>query len=423
MTAAQRESEEVPSGRPARRMLVAMVGLDAATEAIVEAACARSEAVRPKRKHDESSSEVIAGAMNFELRSFPDMQSVRATLEANAWSAAILVTDGEVLRKRRSFPADVFVLALVGPSAPTAIEADDYLRRPFDTAELAARVGAAARSLAAEHRATVRGVLRDTIDQQRSGEVVISLGAESARIHVDRGRVAWIHRAPQPAPIRALLGAWGIELDEASWRDVIEESRASRKHFGDVLVDWGMVERQRLRAALRQHLITELGALLASPIATANFVAETRVLGSSLTFDEQELPPLCEVRRIETRTDIPATAPIPPPPSSRTSIADWFASVARIPDAVGCALMSARTGEVMHRRGELEEAAIWSLVGGFAALEDEGAELVATSSRATYLIRSGRPLTDAVLVVRFDPGAVSAAMARLRVAQILDARS
>ncbi len=405
---------------PTVATLVATIGLDPATEALVGAS-ASADALGPPRS--SRGEQAVSGwrTPGIEVRSFPDLDAAREALEQSPRRSVVLVTDGASLRKRRSFPADVYVLALLGPSAPADTDADDVLRRPFEPGELGARIAAAARHLEAAKRATVQSVLREAIDRVASGEVIVSLGAESARIHIDHGRVVWIHRTPLPTSIRTLLAGWGVELDDASWRDVLEESRATRRHFGDVLVEWGMVSREHLRSALRQHLCVELGALLASPIATATFVQEFRPFTSSLSFEEHEVM-VSPQRRIQTRTDLPAIVSIPPP-ASATNVSDWFERTAAIPLLVGCALLDARTGEVLQRRGNLDERAAWSLVAAFAALGDDAGEVVATTKSATYLVRSGKPFTNAVLAVGFDASSVSAAMARLLVAKTIEAHT
>lgn len=420
MSPAHGESSRAPAS-PERPTLVATIGLDEATSALVVAAAIRADSFAPPRSV-RGESTTGWRTPELEVRGFADLDAARDALDRMPRQRVILVTDGGVLRKRRSFPADVYVLALVGPSAPTDIEADDVLRRPFEQGELGARLVAAARQLDASRRATVRAVLREAIDARASGEVIVSLGAEAARVHLDQGRFVWLHRTPQPTSIRTLIAAWGLEVDDATWRDVLEESRVSRRHFCDVLVEWGMVDREKLRSALQHHLRVELGALLASPVATANFVLENRSFTSTLAFDEHEVMTAAAQRRIETHPELPAFKSLPPPPSAPRAH-DWFERMAAIPDLVGCALMDARTGAVVERQGSFDEREAWSLVAAFAALGDDAAEVVATSRSATYLVRSGNPFTNAVLAARFDARAVSPAMARLLVAKTIEAAS
>lgn len=398
-------------------VLVATVGLDEATNQLVMTAAARVDGRRTSRLEPPASSGFFQ-TVEIEVEAFRDMNAARTAFERQSTRSVVLVTDGSVLRRRRSFPVDVFVIAVLGPDPNgEEIDADDYLRKPFEASDLTARLLAAVRHLASERRGTVRAVLREAVEAHRSGEVIVSLGAESARIHLDHGRIAWVHRTPQPTSIRALLAAWGAEVDEAAWRDVLEESRGSRRHFGDVLVEWGMIGRDQLRSALRQHLVVELGALVANPIATANFVQENRPFTSSLAFDEVEVMPH-ERRRIETRPEMRAIRASEFPPPSVQRALTWFERTSSIPDVLGCALVDPRTGEVVQRRGELDDRAVWSLVASFSALEDDGAEVVATSNRAAYLVRSAKPHASSVLAVRFDAKQLSPAMARLLVTKV-----
>jgi hypothetical protein len=407
-------------------VLVAVVGLDANTRALVAAAIARDDAPPSLRapRTEPPAGTGGAAAPSLELVQFDDIESARAELERQPTSDVILVAEGSALRKRRSFPTHVHVLALVGPdlAAIAALAADDLLRRPFSAAELAIRLAAAARRLMSEQRTTMRGVLGRAMRAGQSGEVIVSFGADSARVHVDHGRVAWVHRASQPVSIRSLLRALGVDVDEATCRDVFEESRASRRHFADVLVEWGLIDADRMRTALHRYIAAQIGELLAEPSLSATFVQETRAFASAFAFDEQEILAPRRVSRIETLPELPQVrAPSVRPASGVPHQASaWFARASCIEEVLASVLVDPRSGEMIERSGMFEESGdriVWSLIASFVALGDDGGELLANAHGTTYLARAA-PRGGGILVIRFESSRLSPAMARLLLARI-----
>lgn len=419
------ESERVlRATRPEETVLVAMVGLDPNTRVLVASASAREDAP-PSLRAPRGAGAVEAAMPSLELAHFVNLEGARAELERRPTTDVILVAEASALRKRRSFPAHVHVIALVGPD-PTAmvdLSADDFLRRPFSADELAIRLASAARRLTNEQRTTMRGVLGRALRTGQSGEVIVGLGGDSARIHVDHGRVAWVHRASQPVSIRSLMASLGGEIDDATCRDVIEESRTSRRHFADVLVEWGLVDADAMRAALHRYIAVHVGQLLADPSASATFVQESRAFASAFAFEEREILASRPAPRIETMPEMTAVrmpSGIPAAPGAPHPAAAWFARAACIEDVLGAVLVDARSGETIERSGtseESEDRIAWSLIASFVALADDGGELLATARGVMYLAR-GAPRGGCVLVIRFDASRLSPAMARLLLARI-----
>lgn len=422
------ESERVLRAQRVEGMvLVAMVGLDANTRALVEAASAMDHAPSSLRAARTGPPGVPGGGMtpNLEAVHFVDLEGARTEIERHPTIDVILVAEGAALRKRRSFPTHVHVVALVGPdvAAMADLAADDFLRRPFSTAELAIRLAAAARRLASEQRTTMRGVLGRAMRTGQSGEVIVSVGADSARVHVDHGRVAWVHRASQPVSIRSLLRGLGVEVDEAACRDVLEESRASRRHFADVLVEWGLVDADRMRRALHRYIAVQIGELLAEPAASATFVQESRAFASAFAFEEAEILAAPRPARIETLPEIQQVrvpSVRPPAPGGSHAASDWFGRASCIEDVLGCFLVDPRSGEMIDRSGtssEADDRIAWSLIASFVALADDGGELLASAHGTTYLARAA-PRGGGILVIRFESSRLSPAMARLLLARI-----
>ncbi|MFO0619674.1 MAG: hypothetical protein U0414_44230 [Polyangiaceae bacterium] len=422
------ESGSVPVAQSAKAsVLVAMVGLDANTRTLVAAAAGNDRGPPTLRAPRSEPPGLARGASHgdLELVHFPDLESFRAALDRYPTRDAVLIAEASVLRKRRWFPPHVHVIGLVGPDlgAVSDLAADDFLRRPFDVAELAVRLSAAARRLATDQRTTTRGVLGGAMRTGQSGEVIVSWDSDSARVHLDHGRVAWVHRASRPVSIRSLLGDLGLEVDDATCRDVIEESRASRRHFADVVVEWGLVDAERMRGALHGYIVTQIGELLGQVGATATFVKEKRAFASAFAFEEHEVLGARRGRRIETRPEMPRVRPAsvrPLPAAAPHAASAWFARASCIEDVLGCILVDPQSGETIERSGTSEEAddrIVWSLIASFVALGDDGGELLATARGATYLARAA-PGATGIFVIRFDASRLSPAMARLLLARV-----
>lgn len=355
----------------------------------------------------------------FDATSAPDLASARTMLDATDATPTILVTESSLLRKRLAFPSHVHVMAIAGPdrNAERDAGADDVVRRPLHLEDIRIRLRLAARSLTRRSQ-TPRDVLRDAMRSGRSGEVVVSSGESSARVHVEEGRIAWVHRAGHAVSVRALVARCGVDLDDAAARDVVEESRASRKYFGDILIEWEIVDRIAFERALKQVLEEELVALLAWDDATATFVSNQRPPSSSIAFTEAELrfpdPPSV---RIATQPDMPAVRIADA--ADPAAVQAWLTRMSAIPNIASCILLDERHGIVLGSSGFVEATmnVAWELAGAFSALGPESEELLASTKSFAYLVRSARPTIPAIAIVGFEVSLLSPAMARILVSK------
>jgi hypothetical protein len=400
------EPDYVPDARPSSQgaavesVSVALVGLETSTEALVASA--------------------LAGDPRFSVQSYGALPAARDAIEKAAPHATILVSESLELRKRRSFPPSVYVIALAGPDRSVRVdaEADEVIRRPISAEDLKLRLRLAARHLVSEQRLTIYGVLRDALRDAKSGEVTVSNGEEFARIHVDDGRLAWIHRSHHPVSVRALVEECGAAIDDDALRDLLEESRSSRRHFGDVLVDWGIVDKQRLRDSLKRKIRQDLEVILSWANAPATFVPGRSSLSSELAFEEIELPlSTPQPGRIETLPGFPAVRVTEP--VDEGAINRWVDRIRAIEHVIGCAILDAKRGVVLAGRDMDERLTTiaWELAGGFAALGEDGDEILATTKRTTFLVRPAPLPTRGIAVVCFDSTRLSPAMARIVVSK------
>lgn len=378
-------------------MVVMPVGLDAATETFLLRALGRDDGYR--------------------IDSQPDLVSARRVLDAGG-RATIVVIEAAQLHKRIAFPPFVHLIALAGPdrSELRALGADDVVRRPLHGDDLRMRIKLAARALARDYQVSPGDLLRDVLAEGRSGEIIVSAQDDVGRIHLEPGKIAWAHRPRHPVSIRSLFAPAGLEINDETARDLVEESRVTRRHFADVVVDWGLAPRDAVRDCLRAHVTRELAAIFAWDGATPTFVEDKRSSSSSFAFDLEEV--MSSARRsVRTATmqGIPVVqGDLPVDPAK---VESWLARMSAVPNILGCALLDTRVGAVLGSRGQLEHTAdlVWELAGGFSALGPGSEELLATTKTSAYLVRSARPQIPAVAVVTFDPNDLSPAMARILV--------
>ena len=269
-----------------------------------------------------------------------------------------------------------------------------------------------------EPRLSLLGMLRIALRDARSGEITVDNGEEVARIHVDSGRLAWIYRSHHPVSVRALVEECNGSIDEDTLRQLLEESRGSRRHFGDVLIDWGIVDRLRLREALKRKIRQDLEEVMTWSSAPATFVKGKSSLSSELAFEEAELP-LSQPGRTATLTGFAAVRP-DEGVDTAASIA-WVDRVRALDHVVGCAIVDPKRGVVLAERDMDERltAVAWSLASGFTALGDDGEEIIATAKRTTFLVRSAPISSKVIAVVCFDSTQLSPAMARIVVSKVI----
>lgn len=379
---------------------VVVVALDGPTETFVRQAAAQDP--------------------RFAVETVPDMLSARVAIESKERRTVVIV-EAVHLRKMLVFPPYVHVIALAGPdrNSPRPLGIDDIVRRPLDFDDLRLRLRLASRALARGYQVSPIEVLRQLMAAGKSGELVIGRGDDLARIHLESGRLAWVHRPRHAVSMRTLFAPTGLNISDETSRDIVDESRSSRRHFADVLVDWGLVERAAVRESLLGHVRSELDAILEWTDTTTSFVEKEWAFTSSFAFSEHELMTrLVRTSRIQTRPGMAAVVLTDEPAVDGGLVTLWLDRVAAVEHVLGCALLDTKNGAVIGSRGALERDTnvAWELAGGFSALGSDGEELVATTRTCAYLVRSASEL-GAVAVVSFAPNHLSPAMARILIAK------
>ena len=397
------------SSQPPWPVPVVLAGLDSRTETVVRAAASE-------------------GGL-FAVEVFADLWRARAHIEQLGDATAILVTDTAQLRRRLVFAPTVHVIAVSGPDKASrdGVIADEMVAQPLDRKEVEVRLRLAARTLAGQGQKSPNLVLREAVAARRTGEVIVRCEAddEVARIHVQGGKIGWIHRSKHRISMRAVLAEGGVVIDDDTAREVMDESRRTRRHFGDVLIDLKIVDEPTLRQCLQRTLTAELSAVMHWESAHATFVRDDRALVSPLAFDETELRSAPRrSRRILTEPGFPAVTPDEPAIAPGT-IDRWLDHVAGLDAIIGCALLDAKNGHMLGSRNlsAEHETVAWRMVGAFAALRADDGEVMAVNKTHGYIVRSATPHIPAVAVLCFDTTRASAAMARLQLTKALEPES
>lgn len=394
---------QAPDSARGRDYLVLTVGVDTATLTVLATA---AQAECPGR-----------------LESVASLDAARRFVD-EAGRPVIAFIDRAVMEKALAFPDYVHVIVLAGPSDPgdSPLGVDEVMARPLRVEELRSRIRIAGRALG-RARAGTADVLNAALGSERSGEVIVSGIEESARIHVEHGRIVWVQRPLHPVSVKQLLDRAGASLDDQAIKDLLDESRETRRHFADVVVSWGVVAPENLREALRRHLQEELAIILGWSDASATFVADNRARRSELSFSSAELAlKPRRMTRVSTIQNMPVVqAPMP----DRVAVEEWLDRVCGIEHVLSCALVDTKLGRVVGGRGFVasEMTLLWEMARAFTAMGELADEILATAHDRAFLVRAVPALGELVFVVRFDAARLSPAMARIVVSRAVPARA
>ncbi|WP_240359095.1 hypothetical protein [Pyxidicoccus trucidator] len=145
--------------------------------------------------------------------------------------------------------------------------------------------------VSSQPRQVVRTVLREALDSQLGGEVVVKSSTLSGRIFVVARKVAWVAITGPGATNFASVLVQERQVSREDLEQVVAECRKSGGNFCEMLVSWGLLPWDSVRELLRRHLTSQLEALLSLRDAQALFVPQHRTYSSQLTFNLEELAP------------------------------------------------------------------------------------------------------------------------------------
>lgn len=169
---------------------------------------------------------------------------------------------------RRAAREYCYVIIVTGFSDVTstleafAAGADDVVSKPWVAEELLARVRVGARVVsAARPGQTLQGALAEAFEAG-GGEVVARIRDRAARIHVQDGKIAWVHLPQDGQSLYALLRD-RVGLAAESWKAVVEECRATKANLAETIVKGGFAAQEDVAACVRDLIASRVETITA----------------------------------------------------------------------------------------------------------------------------------------------------------------
>lgn len=332
-------------------------------------------------------------------------------------------------------PGRAHIIALGGPSSQPALfqamegAVNDVLSRPFGEVLLVGRLRQGLRAMHGAGASTApRDALREALASSRGGEIAVRSGDVTAVIHVQNGHIVWANVSSAPATMEEVMRHGGVDLDREIIDAVKEECRATGANFADVLVQWGVLDEDRAREAVRAFVADRVERIFGLPDAAALFLPRARPHSERLRFRASEIPSLQTL-------DIPSpSAPVygagNPPSSRRTpelplaDIADRVRRAMCLDGAIAAAVLDRKTGACLHHQGEdLDTEVAWSQLGALAALGSAAADVLASTGDRCFLTRPLGGAPTLVLFVVLSLADTTLGMARAGLAHVADETS
>lgn len=340
----------------------------------------------------------------------------------------------EVCRRIRALRRDYYTyIAIVssrcsGTDVALAMSAgaDDFISKPYRIEEVLARLRVAGRLLGGRGPMTLREVLRESL-AAAGGDVYVRHGGEVGRIMVHGGKIAWAHISSEPGSLHALLTE-ETEISAEEIDAVLSECAHSRRHFVDVIVEWGLMEADALQARIQAWIRGKI-TTMARWSTRAVFFAPAKRSGVDTLFEAADVCPdellgEGEIGEVRGGVDLRGGADLRSHllagvDAQRTVDAKLTAAMA-IDGVFAAAIFDGRTGVCIGRRGEpLDDPEIWRFIKpALTRAGDEVEEMfVTTATRRLLLsVASSEPLRLIFIGMHRTHGALG--MARLSLAEI-----
>ncbi|MEL6543539.1 MAG: hypothetical protein AAFQ82_02870 [Myxococcota bacterium] len=175
--------------------------------------------------------------------------------------------------------------------------------------------------------------LEEGVKSKFGGEVVVRSGDKKGRVYLYGGRVAWVTCDTISARLGDALRAY-VNIPDDELRAAVVEGRRVGKGFGEVLVEWNLVEDETLRKALLEHNAAHFRGLLAlGSQLQALFLPQARTYSGKLLFTLQELLDASSVERPAPATESSGTELEPAPQFVPVDEGSLEAALERVPSA------------------------------------------------------------------------------------------
>ncbi len=132
--------------------------------------------------------------------------------------------------------------------------------------------------------------LQDHAGAGRSGEFICATSTLEVHVFLQRGRVAWATDSAHPFEFARSLKA-RRNIDDQTFREVVETCRRDRLPLGETLVEWDLASWGDVQAALAHQLRLALASLARCSVGSTVFLERHNYAryDEKLTFDVREL--------------------------------------------------------------------------------------------------------------------------------------
>lgn len=327
-------------------------------------------------------------------------------------------------RASRGRPCRVVAVCDVAEREPPPCSAgrgvDDVLLRPFGR-DIVARLRRVleARESEGQHQ-TPQQALEESLEERKSGEVVVRSGGVSGVIHVQDGHVVWAHLSSEPTSMREVVSQAGVDLDQHLISAITEECRMRGAHFMDVLVSWGVLDEARGREAIREHVAGRVRLILELPDAVGMFLPRSRRDTARHRFRTSELPVLRAPSEPPESAELlvaPRSERLAPMPLLK--LAELVRSALSMRGALGAAVFDRKTGVSLLFDGDNVDADIvWTQLTLLSALGPGAEDVMAVANDFGYLLRPLKSASSLALFVVVSLSATTVGLARARLGVI-----
>lgn len=260
--------------------------------------------------------------------------------------------------------------------------ADDLMTKPISPSMLIARLSVPKTRIATQSPTRIRDELLKACERG-SGELAVTSGDLTAKVLVHEGKIAWAHLAdPSDNLFEALAPETGLDVETA--QAVVRECQKTGKSFSETLISWGLVDRARLRNALREWIERKLDAICRLPSPQVLFLPLQRTYSRDVLFDLNEVAPadwgvenFRETQPPSTLSQTPTLIPsngwnaaFQPAIDESLNADELLSRCDAIEGVQGTALINRTTGTCLGRHGvAMDPDVVWAMLRCVGAAE------------------------------------------------------
>ncbi|MEZ4453290.1 MAG: response regulator [Nannocystaceae bacterium] len=311
--------------------------------------------------------------------------------------------------------------------------ADEFITKPYKADEVLDRLRVATRLLESTNGVAT---LRQAFGEARSaagGDVIVRSGRRVGRVMFFEGRVAWAHISGEPGSLAAML-ADVATISREDVRSVLEECTETGRSFADVLVDWGLITRLRLRSIVRDWIRDKVQTIAGLPQARVFFSPEARTATGDMHFPPEEVIPATLLEPLTlppTRPEAAVTESVMPPArfvadlddATALTIGERLDRAIAIEGALSAAVFDLRGGICVGSRGStIDPDLVWSKLRlvTMGELWDDLEDIMISTRQNIYVLRPFTRSPPRIIVLAIDRATTKIGMVRRALAECTD---